>query len=78
LYCCVMVRLVYNDWTFFTLSTMSRAKSRIALSIRQLEDDPLLETLDKVIPMVSCCICTVLVYMTLLSERQAHMTTFFL
>ncbi|KAK3148779.1 hypothetical protein QOZ80_3AG0208550 [Eleusine coracana subsp. coracana] len=27
------------------------AKSRIALSIRQLEDDPLLETLDKVIPL---------------------------
>jgi len=29
-------------------------KSRIALSIRQLEEDPLLETLDKVIPLVSC------------------------
>jgi ribosomal protein S1 len=34
--------------------TKNRAKSRIALSIRQLEDDPLLETLDKVIPLVSC------------------------
>lgn len=29
---------------------LSRGKSRINLSIRQLEEDPLLETLDKVIP----------------------------
>lgn len=30
-----------------------REKSRISLSIKQLEEDPLLETLDKVIPKVS-------------------------
>lgn len=29
-----------------------RKKSRVTLSIRQLEEDPLLETLDKVIPQV--------------------------
>nr|CAB3492489.1 unnamed protein product [Digitaria exilis] len=31
--------------------SVDTAKSRIALSIRQLEEDPLLETLDKVIPL---------------------------
>ncbi|TVU44098.1 hypothetical protein EJB05_03530 [Eragrostis curvula] len=31
--------------------SIDTAKSRIALSIRQLEEDPLLETLDKVIPL---------------------------
>ncbi|XP_077229667.1 nucleic acid-binding proteins superfamily isoform X2 [Tasmannia lanceolata] len=31
---------------------IDREKSRITLSIKQLEDDPLLETLDKVIPQV--------------------------
>lgn len=32
--------------------TCCREKSRITLSIKQLEEDPLLETLDKVIPQV--------------------------
>lgn len=35
-----------------------RDKSRITLSIKQLEEDPLLETLDKVIPQV----CETLLY----------------
>ncbi|KAM7250517.1 hypothetical protein ACFE04_022400 [Oxalis oulophora] len=35
-----MVKVVTVDW----------GKSRIALSMKQLEEDPLLETLDKVIP----------------------------
>lgn len=41
-----------NNLTRFAIK--NRAKSRISLSIRQLEEDPLLETLDKVIPLVSC------------------------
>lgn len=42
----------------FVLSVSRRDKSRITLSIRQLEEDPLLETLDKVIPQV----CKTLLY----------------
>lgn len=41
--------LNYNDFSW----NNCREKSRITLSIKQLEDDPLLETLDKVIPPVS-------------------------
>lgn len=37
-------------WVFNTI--ICREKSRITLSIKQLEEDPLLETLDKVIPQV--------------------------
>lgn len=37
---------------------LCREKSRITLSIKQLEEDPLLETLDKVIPQV----CETLLY----------------
>lgn len=36
----------------FELVLECRVKSRITLSIKQLEEDPLLETLDKVIPQV--------------------------
>lgn len=38
--------------SFIKLGTCCREKSRITLSIKQLEEDPLLETLDKVIPQV--------------------------
>lgn len=39
------------DDDFFAAWSCS-VKSRITLSIKQLEEDPLLETLDKVIPQV--------------------------
>eukprot|EP00262_Sarcandra_glabra_P008432 TRINITY_DN21958_c0_g1_i1.p1 TRINITY_DN21958_c0_g1~~TRINITY_DN21958_c0_g1_i1.p1 ORF type:complete len:414 (-),score=76.64 TRINITY_DN21958_c0_g1_i1:301-1476(-) len=38
---------------------IDREKSRITLSIKQLEDDPLLETLDKVIPQVGHSGCDI-------------------
>ncbi|WCJ27526.1 30S ribosomal protein S1 [Euphorbia peplus] len=46
------VRDVLNegDEVKVKITSIDRQKSRIALSIKQLEDDPLLETLDKVIP----------------------------
>lgn len=48
--------LILQYWQFI-LKTGCRKKSRITLSIKQLEEDPLLETLDKVIPQV----CRVLI-----------------
>ena len=34
---------IWNNWTYFAFTKQNREKSRIALSIRQLEEDPLLE-----------------------------------
>lgn len=51
--------LVHDHWHAESVLLVScRNKSRITLSIRQLEEDPLLETLDKVIPQV----CKTLLY----------------
>lgn len=47
----------FKDWCnyFLWLWKWWREKSRITLSVKQLEEDPLLETLDKVIPQVLWC-----------------------
>jgi predicted RNA-binding protein with RPS1 domain len=42
--------LTEGDVVKAVIISIDRQKSRIALSLKQLEDDPLLETLDKVIP----------------------------